>query len=81
MNKELAETKRENHRLKRQVSKLQKYVHKLLDQGPASVTPDDAHAPLDNSLDCPSCQSPVKTVNLGFRSLRACKACGWRQVA
>jgi hypothetical protein len=80
-NKELAEVKRENHKLKRQIARLQKYVTKLMEQGPASVVPDEGPVqPLENSIDCQTCGKPLTIVSFGTKVLKACKACGWRQV-
>jgi len=80
INRELAEVKRENHKLKRQISRLQKYVTKLMEQGPVSPPDDSPVLPLENSIDCQTCGKPLTVVNFGTKVLKACKACGWRQV-
>lgn len=79
--KELAETKRENHTLKRQLSKLQKKIIKLLQEGPPSMPDEELVAPLEiTGAECPDCQEALSVVSLGIKTLKVCKACKWRKV-
>lgn len=81
--KELAETKRENHKLKRQLAKLQKRLVKVLESGGTSY-PDDEDVPLlpleQSSNTCPDCNGTLTVVQVGPKTLHACKACKWRKV-
>ena len=82
--KEFNEIRRENQSLKRQVSRLQSYVAKLLGQNDNIATEDEEQGPkpLDTSgVQCPDCSGPLTTVNLGIKTLRGCKGCGWRKVS
>lgn len=82
--KEFYELRRENATLKRTISKLQSYVTKLLQNPNGAHEPlaEESEAkPLDTSgVQCPSCSGPLTTVNLGVKTLRGCKGCGWRKV-
>lgn len=79
--KELAETKRENHKLKRQLAKLQKRLVKALESGGA--IPDDEEVTLpaleQSSNSCPDCNGTLTVVQIGPKTLHACKACKWRK--
>ncbi len=80
--KEFNELRRENSSLKRQVSRLQSYVSKLLGQQSTTEPDDEPVASLDSSgVQCPECNGPLTTVNLGVKTLRGCKGCGWRKVS
>ena len=81
--KELDTANKENRKLKREVAKLQKYVAKLLaQQAEPSAPEDESCEPLDSEgVQCPVCEKQLSTVNLGLKTLRACKNCGWRKVA
>lgn len=77
--KELDSANKENRKLKREIAKLQKYVAKLLSQ-PAHAEPDEEPVRLSvEGVQCPQCEAPITTVNLGVKVLKACKACGWRK--
>lgn len=81
--KEFNDLRRENNALKRQVSRLQSYVTKLLGQQATVVDPESEElVRLDTSgVQCPECNGPLTTVNLGIKTLRGCKGCGWRKVS
>lgn len=81
--KELDTAKKENRKLKRELSKLQKYVAKLLDQSEMFPDPEmneEIKLPPVEGAQCPTCQGPLSIVNLGTKTLKACKSCGWRKV-
>ena len=82
--KELAETKRENHKLKRQLAKLQKRLVKVLESGaPAEESPEDTLV-IDNLSvsgdQCPECNETLTVLSFGPKTLRVCKKCKWRKV-
>jgi hypothetical protein len=77
--KELDFYRKENRKLKRQLARAEKRVEKLVSTEESAE--DEVPVPLSNEgVDCPSCQQPVKTIQLGVKTLKACKACGWRKV-
>lgn len=81
--KELDAVQKENGKLKKEVAKLQKYVAKLLSRQAATLPDEEEqveHLQTDG-VQCPDCNKPLSVVNLGVKSLRVCKACGWRKVA
>jgi len=83
--KELAETKRENHKLKRQMAKLQKRLVKVLESGgvPAEESPGETLV-VDNLSpsgdQCPECSETLTVMSFGPKTLRVCKKCKWRKV-
>ncbi len=77
-NKEHAELKRENHKLQRQIARLQKQVTKLIQQPPTEM--DDVPVMQTDGLDCPGCNTPLRTVQLGAKTLRVCPSCSWRKM-
>lgn len=79
--RQLVDLKRENQSLKRKISKLQKYLQKVLESGldptPAEESPE--HLGTDTSA-CPACGShDLGQVALPGGTLRVCKSCGWRK--
>jgi len=86
LSRELAETKRENHKLKRQLAKMQKRLVKAIETE-ASPEVDDEVTALEQApkqdttgVACPSCDGPVTVIKLGTKALKACKNCGWRKM-
>lgn len=78
-NKLLAETKRENHQLKRQISRLQKTIQKILDQTGVEHEETKGIGPFFETLACPDCQQPnLTTIQLPFGNMIVCKGCGYR---
>jgi septal ring factor EnvC (AmiA/AmiB activator) len=79
--KELAELQRENHRLRREVARLQKYIDKLVATRDRQEA-EEAEAPVlldTKAFQCPNCHSEkIKMVQLGHRALRVCIDCAWR---
>jgi len=77
-NKLLAETKRENHQLKRQISRLQKAIQKILDK--TEVAEDlEGFPKRPDPLECPDCkQTSVSVIRLPFGNMLVCKECGYR---
>lgn len=79
--KELDTALKENRKLKRELAKMQKYVSKLLNQQANPPDPEVPAEPLSSDgVQCPTCNHALSVVNLGVKSLRVCKSCGWRKV-
>jgi predicted RNA-binding Zn-ribbon protein involved in translation (DUF1610 family) len=85
--RELADLKKENLQLKRQVARLSKHLNKVLDaQAEKEESATQEHqeqrvkaAPKKVDFTCPSCESiNVKKLPLRTGVLVACKDCGWR---
>lgn len=76
--KELADLKKENNQLKRQVSRLTKQITRTLSTEADKEEPEVASKE-EAKLTCKSCgHSPVKKVSFGSFSLLVCTACNWR---
>lgn len=77
--REIDDLQKINRKLKREVSKLQKIIAKLLSQ---SACEEESAEPLSKSgVECPACGKDFTTVNLGIKTLQICKSCGWKKVA
>lgn len=78
----ISELKSENHKLRRQVKRLERQVEKGLREDFVDEEGDaDLAERVDSRFDCPSCNSGMlETVNLGIKSLRVCRKCKYRQV-
>lgn len=76
--KELAETKKENQQLRRQIARLTKQLSRITDISQSEdheVSVKKEHKPK-----CPDCESTnIKTIKLHTGQLTACKDCGWRK--
>lgn len=86
-NRQLAEAKREVHKLRRQVARLQKEASRVPEppeESPATLATTDT-TPTTNLCEvCPSCaerglHEPVRYVDLGSRTLKVCEKCGYRR--
>lgn len=81
--KELAETRKENQQLRRQVARLTKQIAKSVP--PEPLEPDDANVrehteSQRNAYKCGSCGSPnLKSVKMPTGTLTVCKDCQWRK--
>lgn len=79
-NKLLATLKQENHQLKRQISRLQKTLTKVLNAAGTQYE-DDQQVEFKNPLlECPDCKQPsIKSIQLPFGNMLVCMTCGWRK--
>jgi hypothetical protein len=81
LSKELAETKRENHKLRRQLAKAEKRLVKALQAGAPVSDDESSPVPVDTPADgCPECAEPIRVVSIGGKVLKACPKCKWRKV-
>lgn len=79
--KELQTLRKENHKQQREISRLTKMLSKVLVSEEESAEDEDDVTPLsDEGVQCPECNNPLTVVNLGIKTLRACKGCGWRKM-
>lgn len=80
--KELDDYRKENRKLKRDVSRLEKLLTKALVHatGTTSNPEEPSEPPLSTEgVNCPECGDPLRIIPLGVKTLRACKGCGWRK--
>lgn len=81
-NKLLSDLKKENHQLRKTVSKLQKRLTKMMESMDlATIMEEEDVQPMTTApVGCPQCQSPTLVeVQLPFGVLKACKSCGYRK--
>jgi len=74
---EINALKTENRRLKREVSRLTKY----LERSPNAQDSFDTHLKPKGNTECPKCKSnDVGEVKVGSRKLVVCRECNWRKL-